>query len=303
MEQIAKIVAECIAHAASPSERKENRWLNEKYGSFMQQNGIRRKSEADRILCERIFGPDVSDSAEQKIRYWRSGKHLPSDRDIARKFGMALELKQEDMKTLLCGWMDIREVAFSEEELSDTVYIAQKAVIDRLVEEYIIKVCLRDRQMPMTENQVRNNLRHHYYMDARNLTSLKAEDRDKVPHFQSMYYNSEFYRSLSLQGEIPRKTMLRHIFVLGMPYLSRQVVSEILESLGYLPLEEDHLTTAGQALDLLVIRLLELYEKTCDGQSADSCSRWLTHTLREMDRLLAGQKQEGLRFMKFKSLK
>lgn len=303
MKQISTIVEESIACSVTPAERKESIWLNEKYTDFMKQNGIHRKSEADRILCERAFGKEAVPSAEQKIRYWRSGKHLPNDRSVARRFGIALELSPEDIRYLMCSWMDIREVAFSENEYASELYRLQKKAMDQLIEEYVLKVCLRNRKEPLTEESVRSNLRHHYYMDARNMTALNHDELKDLPHFESVYYNSEFYRNMSLQGEIPRKTMLRHIFVLGQPYLSCEVVSDWLQRLGYCPLDETHHTASGDALDVLVIRLLQLYEKTCMGWSSEDASEWLVQTMQEMDRLLMEQGKESLRFMKFKSLK
>lgn len=39
------------------------------------------KRDADQELCRRIFGREESSPADtQKLRYWRSGKHMPNDR-------------------------------------------------------------------------------------------------------------------------------------------------------------------------------------------------------------------------------
>ncbi|MDE6621348.1 MAG: hypothetical protein K2K74_12845 [Lachnospiraceae bacterium] len=84
-------------------------------------------------------------------------------------------------------------------------------------------------------------------------------------HFLSVSYESELTKSFKLEGEIPRKTMLRHLLLLGMPFISHQVLNDGLMNLGYLPLTEGHTMITGEYLDVLLLFFLSLYEESCRG--------------------------------------
>lgn len=122
-------------------------------------------------------------------------------------------------------------------------------------------------------------------------------------HITSVNYGSELRRSLCLEGENPRKTMIRHFLIFGIPYISRRRMDERLTAFGYLPLQEEHTMVDGGRLDWLLIRLLELYETSCRGQGPEQCSRWFQDACRKLDGFFKEKGSCNLRFMYFKALK
>lgn len=97
--------------------------------------------------------------------------------------------------------------------------------------------------------------------------------------------------------------MIRHLLILGMPFVNWKIMDKKLSALGYLPLTEEHTLTDGERLDWLLVRLLELYEKCCTGKEPEECVIWFQKACLILDRYFAEKKEDNFRFMFFKALK
>lgn len=288
-------------------ERPETRWLNGMYTRFRQREGIFRKSEADELIYSKMYAAlPQTPSDTLKIRYWRTGRHTPSNRSLCTAFGRAMDLSDEELRTLLQSYYDRSDLVFETEPAPDDplweIYRRRYAKMQTLTEEYLWKIHpLRRMQCNVRRQDMERNLRHFYYMDARAYLSGETHGGPEK-HIASINYESEFKQQLRLLGEIPRKSMLRHIFLLGQPFLNRQLISQSLIDFGYLPLQEDHTTVRGERLDLLIIQFLSLYEKCCTGLSPEECSQWLKEAYRCLDQRLRDNGCQELRFLYFKAL-
>ncbi len=288
--------------------RPETAWLKTVYDRFRKAEGLSGLLEADDLIYRKIYAaPPRKPSDTTKIRYWRTGRHVPSNRQLCTAFGRALELSEEEMRTLLMSWYDRSDLAFSgipeEQDPLWETYSRRLGVVTELTGEYLESIHpLRRMQLNVTTENKAHNLRHFYYTDARSFqANINYAAVEK--HIESVGYESEFQRQIQLLGEIPRKVALRHLFLFGEPYLSRERVSKLLETLGYFPLDKEHTTVTGDRLDRLVIGFLELYEKQCAGLEPEECSSWLREAYRYLDLCLIAQSQNGLRFLYFKTLR
>ncbi len=287
--------------------RPETAWLKTVYDRFRKSEGLPGLLEADDLIYRKIYAaPAQKPSNITKIRYWRTGRHVPSNRTLCMAFGRAMELSGDEMRTLLMSWYDRSDLIFHKIPERDDplreIYLHRLEIISALTKEYLDKIHpLRRIQLNVAPENKEHNLRHFYFTDARSFqANMNHTSSDK--HIESVSYESEFQRQIRLLGEIPRKVMIRHLFLFGEPYLSCSFVSGLLKELGYISLEEEHTTVSGDRLDLLVIGFLELYEKNCEGMEPEECSRWLREAYRYLDRFLTEHNQNGLRFLYFKTL-
>lgn len=178
--------------------------------------------------------------------------------------------------------------------------------MENMISEYIAQVPpSRIVQLNIPYERLAAYARHLYCVDALSASAVCLQGRrEQVEenHFSSMNYESEFLRVRRLLGEIPRRTMLRHVFLFGIPYLNRRIMDERLKGLGYLPLTEGHTSPGGAAVDDLVIKLLALYEECCTGQEPLKCRQWMFERLQALDRYLQNSGNEEYRFLYFRSL-
>lgn len=304
-ERLIRLAEECI-HLGE-KERPELTWLRGIYERFQRRLGHSGKQETDSLLYKKMYSAvPARPSDTLKIRYWRTGRHVPVNREQCLMFGRALEMSEEELDYLIKNYYDRNDRCFEEGEQENLLYQSRKKQIDRLVEEYLKKIHPGRRiQMKIAKSMLVNNIRHLYYMDAMKYISARSQrirgamDR----HITSINYGSELGRSLRLIGEIPRKTMLRHILILGMPYISRSLIDERLTAFGYLPLQDEHTLVGGERMDWLLIRLLELYESGCRGLEPEQCSRWFQDACRILDQYFEEKGKNSLRFMYFKALR
>ena len=299
------LVDQCLKKEKEP--RPELLWLREKYAGFCSREGFTKKEEADICLHRRMYGKDpVKKSDLLKIRYWRTGRHLPANREQCWQFGEAMGLKEEELRYLMQGYWDRCDRVFSEEKPQDPVYQGRTAFLWNLVGEYLTKVPpSRILDLGLDPGKMRRYLRHLYFTDAVRCVEVwkKFEMKMIHRHITSVNYGSELERNLKLLGEIPRKTMIRHLILLGIPFVNRRVLDEGLSSLGYLPLTEGHTMTDGARLDDLLLGFLERYESSCRGQDPQECAGWLRANLRTLDGCLIRRGAQSLRFMYFKALR
>ena len=122
-------------------------------------------------------------------------------------------------------------------------------------------------------------------------------------HISSINYMSEFRRQMRLFGEIPRRTMIRHLLIFGTPFVSAGRLSGQLERFGYLGLDENHTQADGSRLDWLLLRFLELYEESCRGMSPERRGSWFREAYSILDSYLVSRQNTSLRIFYFKSLK
>lgn len=146
--------------------------------------------------------------------------------------------------------------------------------------------------------------RHIYFTDAFHYVTVPGERsiRTLRKHITSTRYDSELRRQMRLQGEIPRRTMLRHLIILNGPAICLESVNEQLDLLGYLPLGREHTMTGGEWLDALVIQLLESYREIYDPLCPGDSHAWLQKMCRRLDAFFAEQGKPRMRFMHFKAL-
>lgn len=266
MKEIEKIIIDLTEQCLEQgqTQRREVKWLKEVYDRFRIKNGSIGKAEADRLLYMKMYAAVPGKTSDTlKIRYWRTGRHLPTNREQCVSFGRALDLSEEELKYMIQAYYDRSDCVFISEE--SCLYKERIALMEELTEEYLKKVHpLIKMQLYREGAGLEHSLRHLYYTDARSyLEPRTPEETELDAHIASINYESEFSRQMKLLGEIPRKTMMRHLLMMGNPFISRELINERLERLGYLPLDEEHSQVDGSRLDKLVLGLLELYEQSC----------------------------------------
>lgn len=296
--------------STSANKRVEDIWLGERYGQFLRENGIRTRAEGDerisRIMCE-LRGENVSFEKSDiiKVRYWRTGQHYPRNRETCVLFGQALGLDGAEQRRLMTEWYNRSDRVFEAEDTDDNVYMERAGLLGKLQTEFLEKQ--RPEELlslcaPGTAPS--ENLRYIYCRQALNYLSDTSRKNINAPlkHLDTRSYQYQFAREMKLFGEISRVSMIRHLLILGMPFVSRSRVSGWLKMLGYMPLREDHRTPYGIAEDLPVLGLLELYEKTCTGVSPEQCTEWFCRSAGTLGDMLVSLDCAGADPFRFKHL-
>jgi len=245
-----------------------------------------------------------------KIRFWRTGRHLPANRGEALRFAGVLRLDAKETVYFLQACMDKSDVAFETPpgpgEAHYSVYRERTALLEDMLAEYIAAVLpARMFQMDIPFDSLPAYARHLFCVDALSASAFGenvCQEEIARQHISSSNFESEFLRIRKLLGEIPRRTMLRLIFLFGMPYLNRRLIDERLIALGYLPLTEGHTGTGGALVDDLLIGFLRLYGEACCGCDPIACRSWILEQLKNLDQYLAEHKKEEYRFMYFRAL-
>lgn len=288
-------------------ERPETVWLKERYLHFMQNCKSNSKAETDRLIFCRMYGRQPQTPQESlKLRYWRTGHHFPVSHEQCRTYGNAMELSEEELRFLLQGYYDGCDRIYETAQPEDCVYRTRKEMVDTLVNTYLSHVSEEKlRCLKINSGQLRHYLRHLYYTDAlyyiRPVQNLTETFLNK--HITSVNYDSELNRSLRLIGVIPRKTMIRHLLILGMPDISLESFNRQLTTLGYLPLTENHTLRSGERLDWLLMEFLRAFGAQKDAMSAAERTRWAADRLCVLHDYFTKQGKPGLRFLYFKALK
>lgn len=300
--QIIKIAKKAME--ASGYEREEVRWLQERYLHFCQENHIDKKADADQLLFEKMYaGAPASPAALTKIRFWRTGKHIPANREQASLFAKALNLDEADATYFWQAYLDKSDLVFEKEEDQTSVYRERLAYFEELIREYILKIHpVKRMELGIKDAPLQSQLRHLYFMDTRQYLFSPEQSKTSASPLVSVNYYSEFNRNMKLLGEIPRKTMIRHLIIFMMPFLTVDRLNEALIFLGYLPLSANHRLTTGEALDFLIQQFLLLYEKNCRGCSPEECMDWFLQASRTLDGYLREKNCTNLRFLYFKAL-
>ena len=299
-----ELAEECLD--LGKAERPEQQWMEQVYDRFRAENGNLGKAAADELLFRKMYAAEpVKGSDTLKIRYWRTGRHLPISREQCLMFGKALQLSEEEGRFLIQGYCDRCDRVF-EAVTQEKLYLERTALLRNLSKEYLEKVHpARKRQLYHSGANLSQSLRHLYYTDAKGyIRSGEGECTCQVGrHISSLNYMSEFGRQLKLLGEIPRKTMIRHLMIFANPFVNEEWLSRWLVQLGYLGLDENHTQADGSRLDRLLLGYLRLYRECCAGYNPAQCQSWLRHSSRILDEYLEKRKSTSLRLFYFKALK
>lgn len=294
----------------SDGHRPETEWLRERSNRLARTQGVRSREELDRLIFERMYNRSPTGSETVKIRYWRTGQHLPLNRQTALDFARALELEASETAYFIKACMEKSDRMFDvvpePEEDVYPLYRRRRQIMEVMLMEYIDQIPpTRMIQLDIPYKNLAAYARHIYCLDAMCATALSADSRRPdvmESHLSSNSYESEFLRMQKLLGEIPRRTILRHIILLGMPYLNLRIINERLEGLGYLPLTPGHTSPQGASVDDLVMRLLEYYEIACAGKDPLDCRHWLLEQLSSLDGYMLEHGLDEYRFMYFRVL-
>lgn len=306
-DEMARLVKEVVSR--EPKRRPEAEWVQQRVDRLARRLGIDSKAKMDQWIYEGMYGKIPKKTDTVKIRYWRTGHHLPAKREEALAFAKVLQIDGQEMVYFLQAYMDKCDQLFVDvENLPDSlapIYARRTDLMEGMLSEYLAGIPLaRMIQWHIPYEKLGAYLRHLYCMDAWDATMLGANGSEGCArsHLASANYESEFLRIRKLQGEIPRRTMLRQIFLLGLPYLNRRLVDERLQALGYLPLTKGHTSVHGALVDDLVIDFLELYKKCCTGQDPLACRKWMLEQLSALDCYLKEVGKEEYRFLYFRVL-
>lgn len=290
--------------------RPEAEWIQRRVDRLAAAEEIKSRAEMDQLIYEKMYARAPKKTETTKIRYWRTGHHLPIRREEALVFAKVLQMDQQEINYFLQACMEKSDLIFEEPPEPEHVFYSQykkrTMLMENMIAEYIAFVPpARMFQLDIPYENLDAYARHLYCIDALSATVFASGCHRKEiveNHLSSSNYESEFLRIRKLLGEIPRRTMLRQIFLLGIPYLNRRLVDERLCALGYLPLTEGHTSQRGALVDDLVIGLLKLYEDSCTGLDPLTCRHWIFEQLSILDQYLLDCKKEEYRFLYFRIL-
>lgn len=300
LEWLEQTLVLCTAPEQASRERI---WIRERFEDVARSQSLSGRGALDRLVFERLYGRQPEKSTEQlPIRYWRTGRHKPQSREQCLALGRALELEKAEITFLLQSYYDSVDHVFAPADRENPVYRRRREYLARLEEQYLAMAHpLVLEQLRIPWEKAGNYLRHYYVQDARQYVEAKNKV-DGTCHLNSANYVNEFQHLRFLMGEIPRKTMLRHLFLLLAPFVSREALDQGLTALGYLPLDARHESRFGERTDILVLKLLERYRQECVGKAPADCQSWLRRTCRIMDGFLQYRGHPELRFLYFKAL-
>ncbi len=290
-KELQSLAGKVIAQSLSSEKRVEEQWLNTHYQDFLKRNGIRSRADGDTLLCTRMMEQEDRQKTKVntgalKIRYWRTGRHYPKNRTACEAFGHAMDLDEDDMRYLMTKWFNRADRCFDSEDTPDPEYIKRTDILKELKREFL------DKQRPeellamcAPGTAPEENLRYIYCNHALRYLGSQAQTNvsELISHLDTRGYEYQFGREMNLIGDVSRSAMIRHLLILGMPFVSRERVNGWLDMLGYATLDKLHRQPGGMATDLLILGLLEEYEKTCTGRDPVWCTAWFCQAAGTLD--------------------
>lgn len=285
--------------------RPEVKWLQEKYDFFMRKNGLIFRMEADTLLYEKMYAAlPERNSQMTKLRLWRTGHHIPSDRNQILMLGKALELNTQDQLYLMQVYADRSDRIFDTASTDTPDYQKRLKIMETMIQEYLIKLHPDELiQFKIFSGDAFPSLRHIYFNHACGYTFRSAKnDIHNISRLASISYGSELKKDVRLFGDIPRKTMIRHILIMCAPFINEQVINEYLTAFGYCCLHSEHTLIGGERFDDMLIRILDLYQDACQHKSPKECHKWLQTAFRYIDQYLRARGNNKLRPFYFKTL-
>ena len=215
MDELKRILDDILSK--SLDVRPEVQWLQKQHLLFMKKNGLTAKRDADTFLYEKMYAAlPEQDSQITKVRFWRTGHHVPSDRQQLLMFGKALGLNGDDQQYLLQVYADRSDLVFDASSAGSALYQERCRIMDTMIGEYLSKLHpMERRKYGISSEDPLPSLRHIYFSQACEYTFRSAEaDTRQISRMTSISYGSEFLKNTKLLGEIPRKTMIRHILIM-----------------------------------------------------------------------------------------
>lgn len=305
MDEILLLAEKCLLR--SKNERPELSWLKEKLERLRLKYNIRKKGELDAFIFRKMYDKEPDKHSDLlKIRYWRTGLHLPGNRQQYVLLGKALELSDDEMAYLIQAYADRSlDLYPSVPDSQDSMYARKINELHRLAASYLTYYTNRQLdEYKISLDKAKSYLRHIYYTDALQYIYLKPESMlpPVLQHITSIHYDSELARQLKLIGEIPRKTMIRHLLILGLPHITLEKLNEQLCLFGYLPLTREHTLSSGEALDWLLIELMHRYQTVYQTTDPQQALLWFKEACRVLDYYFLTHNKPKLRFMHFKAL-
>lgn len=303
MEKLKRILDETILK--SLNVRPEVKWLQKKYDFFMRKNGLNSRMEADALLYEKMYAALPERSSQlTKLRLWRTGHHIPSDRNQILMLGKALELSESDQLYLMQVYADRSDMVFNTASTDNPDYQKRLKVMDIMIQEYLMKLHPDELiQFKIFSEDAFPSLRHIYFSHACGYTFQSARsDIHNISRLASISYGSELKKNVRLLGDIPRKTMIRHILIMCTPFINERVINEYLTAFGYCRLNSEHTLVGGECFDDMLLRILDLYQDSCQNKSPQECRKWLQIVFRYIDQYLRAQGNNRLRPFYFKTL-
>ncbi len=305
------LAGQVISRSLSGERRAECIWLEERFEEFLKKSGLSSRNRGDELICRRMAealgrkADQIADRDILRIRFWRTGRHYPRNRILCRTFGDAMALDEEEQRMLMTAWFDRADRCFSREDTEDPVYRSRVDLLRQLQKEFLLKQLPEELLVqcaPGTEPE--DNLRHIYCMQARRYlgSTVRQEMTEVVSHVDTRAYDPQFNREMKLLGEVSRSAVIRHLLILGMPFVNRSRMNQWLTALGYLPLDEKHRQIQGYASDLLILGLLEEYENECTGRPPEECFRWFRTAAGMMDDALEAAGCGAVNPFRFKHL-
>lgn len=305
------IVTQCIALGKEPSF--EDLWIQKMFDRITVKYGLPGRMETDLFISRRLGGKDGS--AQLKVRYWRTRQHLPRTREQCIRLGRALELSDPEMEILLQRYYDSSDCEFRRDHPAaaqnwtrsdqDSLYHSRQKFVNDTLQQYLQRLSGKA-GLPAApaRTPISNYARHLYCIDALNYIHCPApvSQERRAKHLTSSSFASEFSRTMRLLDNVPRKTMLRYLFLFFGTEVSCSRLNDALTRLGYLPLDASHALPGGQRLDFLILALLERYEQECAQLDLIQRRQWLYTHCRALDQELQLKNQHSLRFLYFKSL-
>lgn len=303
-KQLHKIAEKCID--LTEKTRPEVLWLQERHQRLMTDCQWKSKIDTDHYIYEQMYQKKPKELHNlTKLRYWRTGRSVPGNREQCLAYGKALRLSEEELQYLIQVYYDRSLTIYSSDtDFESSDYYEKLDKMQKLTETYLANLSpemLDQLQIPSEKRS--HYLRHLYFTDAFHYISVRNIPKKVLTkHIVSTRYDSEFTRHKKLLGEIPRTSMIRHLLILGLPNLTLEKFNEQLIFFGYLPLTESHTLVQGEHLDWLLLRLFELYETQCTGLSAEEKLLWFQKACQILDRHFVRTGHPKLRFMHFKAL-
>ncbi len=285
--------------------RPENEWLQDKYNRYRhtietEEGKKLTKTQIDERLYQELYHTaPLKYSQITKIRYWRSGIHFPGNFEEAFGFARALRLSEEEIRYFFQVYLE--QNYFPDEKKREEA----RALLDSLKIEFQQKIHPSELlRYGIREQDISRSFRMLYFEMASGYVNLSSTTKEgRLNPQESASFGSELMRIQKMKGHFSRKTLIRHLIILGSPFVSVEQMNVWLEILGCAPLQEAHTTASGYRQDLLVIRALELYEQTARGLEPQEGKILLRRILSEMDRTLRRTDMQELCFMYFKALR
>ena len=128
-DRVIQFAEECLMRGQE--ERPELVWLKERYDRFRKKYELLGKQEADRLIFEKMYSNVPQKSSDTlKIRYWRTGHHVPSNREQCLAFGKALDMNPEELDYLLRRYYDRNDMVFDEVSAERPEYRERRKLMD-----------------------------------------------------------------------------------------------------------------------------------------------------------------------------